>query len=1108
MLVILVGTPSSSLPAQAEESSAKKSSTKEPSAQDSSATFFEKNIRPVLAQNCFKCHGKTQAKNNLRLHSLAAMLKGGDRGPALVPGKPQDSLLISVIQHGEVLKMPPRKKLSPKEIADFIHWVKIGAPWPNSKPIQPVEEIEGQNPTWSQEQLDHWAYQALKKVSPPQPKNSKWAYNDIDRFILNRLEKNQLIPSSPIDSRGLIRRLSFNLTGLPPSPQEVEDFALNPSLEAYRALIKRYLNSEAYGEKWGRHWLDLVRYADSNGLDENLAFANAYHFRDYVIRSFNEDKPFDQFLKEQIAGDLLKTQDSKSHRDAILGTGFLSLGAKMLAEDDPVKMEMDIIDEQVDTIGKVFMGLTLGCARCHDHKFDPISTREYYSLAGILKSTRTMEHFKVVARWAEQPLASEADLKKRVKIQNEITQLQSELHSLIEISNRRVSFNNKSFIKDYLLAGSLKLLYKNVEPIGKTHKKGKAENIWLYEIEEFKRGNVGVDRTNYGAKIGTLINVGKQPNFIEHEIELPESGHYQLELRYAAEASRPTTLTINGKTLSAPVASQVTGGWYPEQQKWFIEGLFEFKKGKNLLRFEHPQFFPHIDKFLIAKEPTLTQSELYKLGESRTSKLNPSLVHRWSEYLLKSQKNPQSVFNLWHHRLSNVQTPFKSASKFHQRIHRLNQEASLQSLAQIYQQEILKALSKNQKSILLNEQERKELQENLNSLNNPLLLPDRPENYYTPAQKAKFKFLNTLLKNRKNQITQHPTVMGVTDGKIQDLKIHFRGNPLTQGKRVPRGVLTSVPSFPISSPIKQSSGRLELANWLLSPQHPLTARVIVNRIWQWNFGKGLVQSSNNFGILGTAPSHPQLLDWLALRFMKSKTEGGFGWSIKALQREILISMAYRMGNDKSKQASHLDPDNRFISHHSLRRLSAEELRDSLLYISGNLELQLGGSLLPNANYSYVTSTANVNPKIYDSKRRSIYLPVVRSALYDVFQAFDFSEPSVPSDGRQTTTSASQALFMLNSEVVAQQTRSWAEKLTKDSHLTKTERIVGIYLKSLSRLPNPKEIDQALSYLKEYSRLLVQKTKGSKKHPPEFLEARSWQSLTKVLLSSNEFIYIR
>jgi hypothetical protein len=648
---------------------------------------------------------------------------------------------------------------------------------------------------------------------PPTVNDIDWVRRPIDRFVLAELEQMKLSPAPPADKRTLLRRATFDLTGLPPAPAEVAAFLADGSPDAFEKLVDRLLASPHYGERWGRHWLDVARYGDSNGLDENLAFANAYRYRDYVITAFNADLPYDQFLREQIAGDLLpRDADPAVNFRRIVATGFLSLGAKMLAEDDPAKMEMDIIDEQVDTLGRAIIGITLGCARCHDHKFDPITTSDYYGLAGIFKSTRTMETFTVVARWLERPLGSKDEVRRVETARQKVAALQTEIAEIVQ-------------------------------------------------------------------------------------------------------------------------------------------------------------------------------------RESKTA----------------GKKNPEDRFD------------------------------------------------------------------------------PKTEEMLARLRRSKSEWERAALRL--------PEAMAVAEGKPQDVRIHLRGNYLTLGSIVPRR-MPRVFARRAEEPIGAStSGRLQLANWLTRPDHPLASRVIVNRVWQGHFGEGLVRSPDNFGRLGDPPTHPALLDWLATEFVRS------GWSLKWLHRTILMSATWRQSTAWNSSAAAVDPDNRLLWRMNRRRMDAEDIRDSLLALGGQLDARMGGSLLPTENRTYVTSTANVNPQIYGSHRRTVYLPVVRSAVYDFLQAFDFGDPSVLQGKRDSTTVAPQALFLMNSDLVAKASTSMARRL-ESSSTDEQERIRHAFVLALGRPASSSEISWALAFVAQYGQSL----KGLRLDAAQ-CASRSWQAFCRALMTTNEFLYL-
>lgn len=775
--------------------------------------FFETSIRPVLAEHCYKCHGPTKQKADLRLDSRDAILKGSLSGPVVSAGQPGKSLLIKAVRHeDEALEMPPGKKLSDRQIADLARWIKMGLPFPQTPVVQRGEKDR-----------DFWDFKPPAAPPSPAVRDKSWPRSRLDHFVLARLEERGLTPARPADRRSLIRRATFDLIGLPPTPDEVDAFVNDLSPQAFAKVVDRLLASPHYGERWGRHWLDVVRYADSNGLDENVAFGNAWRYRDYVVAAFNQDMPYDQFLLEQIAGDLLPAPGPEVKDRLLIATGFLALGPKVLAEVDERKMEMDIIDEQVDTFGRVALGLTLGCARCHDHKFDPFTMEDYYGLAGIFKSTRTMETFTKIARWHENPLQSGGQPAKKAEYDRLLKTKKDAINDLTRKADEQVK----------------------------------------------------------------------------------------------AAAKAGTTLPKNLEAL------------YPEKVK----------------------------------------IELRQLRQD----------------LAILQKSAPEV----------------------------------------------------------------------------------------------------------------PSAMGVTEGTVVDVPIHVRGSHLKLGKVALRNVprVLAGPEPPTIS--KQQSGRLELARWLIRPDHPLTARVMVNRIWRWHFGRGIVASTDNLGRLGDAPGNQAILDWLARRFIDGN------WSIKDLHRRIMLSSTYQMSTADDPKTSAIDPENRLSWRSSVRRLEAEAIRDALLTVSGALDRSMGGKAIHHVkNREFLFDHTSRDGTTYDSRRRSLYLPVVRNNVYDVFGLFDFPDPAVPSGDRATTTVAPQALFLMNSDWVAKLCDRLAAELLDDKNANDKTRINRLYRKAYGREATAQETSRALALVVEVESALAERENDVTRR-----RLRAWSSLCQVVVSANEFVYV-
>jgi cytochrome c553 len=1059
--------------------------------------FFEKQVRPLLLTKCFECHSDQNEESELRVDSLAELLAGGTRGPAIVPGKPAESLLVRAIGHGETLQMPPKKKLAAAEIADLTRWIKDGAAWPgeSAKPMA-VTGGSAKEMVFTEAQKSHWAFQQVKEHVVPDIRDSSWCQSPIDRYLLARLEQANLKPAAPADKRVLLRRATFDLTGLPPTLEELRIFLADDSPDAFARVVDRLLASPRYGEKYGRHWLDLARYADSNGLDENLAYANAFRYRDWVIAAFNKDKPYDRLVQEQLAGDLLAGSEEE-RIEGTAATGFLCIGAKMLAEDDPVKMQMDIIDEQVDTLGKVFLGLTLGCARCHDHKFDPLPARDYYSLAGIFKSTKTMENHSVVAVWQERPLADSAAVSRRDEHRQKIDAKRGEIAGLVNSATDEILKVERKRAGEYLLAAwrktHLNELLAKAKPLGSLpeEERKKIAGLQLMEMENFARGNVAKFTTSYGEGIGVLVNQGQLPNFAEYDVAIEKMGTYQLELRYAAAGSRPCRILVNGMLAIDGAAGKVTGSWNPDTQTWFIEGFVDLQAGQNTIRVERADAFPHLDKLLIAP----ASGDLVTTANKESQPLNVELVEQWIKYLEKAKNEPESIFAPWHAIVAGKEStgtllgeplpksPSELAAAY---------AKAFDSVEEAWQK--LKASPEGKDTTKLPDETREKLRQVLYEKEGPFAPPKGIENGFPAELRESLKKQREELAALEAALPKLPEAMAVSDAKPENLRVHIRGSHLTLGDETPRQFPRILAGETQTALVGVTSGRLELAQWMTRAENPLTARVMVNRLWQWHFGEGIVRSSDNFGLLGEKPTHPELLDYLAGRFVDD------GWSIKKMHRRMMLSAAYQL-SEKSESNGAVDPENRLLSHFARRRLEAEEIRDSLLAVSDSLDCRMGGTQLGIENRKYVTSTANIDPVVYTGHRRSVYLPVIRSALYDVFQAFDFADPSVAIGKRDSTTVAPQALFMMNSQIASNQSRTLSDLLSQ-SDSDETARIRLLYERAYSRPPTDSEISRSLAFLERYTSASIAASKST-----EVARLQAWRALCRVVLSANEFVYV-
>jgi hypothetical protein len=1199
--------------------------------------FFESEIRPLFIKHCYECHSSKggELEGGLSVESREALLKGGDSGAAIVPFKPDESLLMAAIEYSDdFYQMPPESKLPKEVVAVFKKWIEMGAPDPRAA----VENNDTSPRVIDFEQSrKFWAFKTPQRPALPSVKNQAWVSNAIDTFILSELERAELKPAIAADRRTIIRRVTFDLTGLPPTVAEINAFLADTSPLAYENLVERLLASPRYGERWGRKWLDVARYADSNGLDENIAYVNAFRYRDYVVRAWNQDLSFANFLQQQLAGDLLDPQQDASPQDRLdrlTATGFLSIGPKMLACDDGQKMEMDIIDEQLDTMSRAFMGLTMGCARCHDHKFDPIPSKDYYALASIFKSTKTMENFKVVANWHEYPLDTPETKIALEKYNAAVKQLDDELAAIQKEARQTLRESQQRLLSKYLISAS-KFVSANNKPIADGHnvignwiRDGIAvENSIVWEAEKFQRGTLEVETTNYGKDVGVLLQQG----YAEYDIDIAVAGDYQLELLYAAVDSRPMVLSINGTVVDSDVASHTTGTWFVDSQTWFVEGIFELSMGKNVIRLAREGGpVPHVDKILLVKAtPTSSLEDLTAvLADTPVAEVDGLLLQEAEEYdrgsigkvppVVQNTSSTTTFLNYaeydfeitaaGNYRLEWLYTQAESrggklfvdghlvdsdaanaltgsfqssevkwfvggvfkftAGKHTLRWQRVGTTPHFDKIALIPTTDnVTQHISGDHKSLveiepvaveqgLHAEYLRQWVEFLLMAVSQRdehlagLLLRDRDEQHAAFTQlgnAAEQQLVNMLSveaspaednavqwvvakaiaadgpfrdpteidklvpeksqqaiaaigKSKAKLAKTQPLVdkaMGVTEGKVEDLAIHIRGNYFTLGEATQRGFLEVVDQVSAMSIPAEASGRMQLAQWLTDAKHPLTSRVFVNRLWLWHFGNGLQRSPDNFGLLGQRPTNQPLLDWLAVEFIEQ------GWSIKQMHRLMLLSSTYQMSSTFDARANTKDPENRLWWRFNRRRLDAEEVRDALLAIGDNIDLQMYGQLLISADRAYVTGTGSKRSS-YDYNRRSVYLPILRSALYNVFIAFDFADPSVIQGQRQNTVVTPQALFMMNSKLVQDEAGRLAQRVLQDDIETNTDRINALHEIVYGRMATAEDIDKCNQFLQRYRELSVKDMDDDESAAADLVV---WQGLCRVLLAANEFAYL-
>jgi len=935
--------------------------------------FFEKKIRPLLAEHCQDCHGEKKQKGGLRLDTRAGWTTGGDSGAAITPGKPEDSLLIKAVRYADKdLQMPPKDKggqLTPAQIADLEQWVRAGA----ADPREVVAKIGGMTET---EARAWWSFQPITAPKPPRDGHP------LDAFIDAKIAAAHLPTASEADPRTLVRRMTFDLTGLPPTSEQVEAFVRdsvsNPQ-SAISDLADRLLASPQYGEQWARHWLDVVRFADSlddRGRGKDGDILDSWRYRDWVVGSFNADLPYDQFITDQIAGDLLAAQQWDPGK--VVATSMYAIGNWGNGDADKEKVHTDIVDDQIDVTGRAFLGLTLACARCHDHKFDPLTQRDYYGMAGFFFSSKILARFaskgdgERLARW---PLLPQEELQRRELAKKRIAEIDAQLSgSLQPLADFRRDILGKTGLHGWSPRGadnpSVVINTTNVEQAFITIKLP-ARAIALHP------GKTLAATAVWKSPVSGVVRVSAKLRDAD-----PNCGNgIEWEVRHAGAKLGGGAMDNGGKAE-------------------FPETSTAVKKGDLVQLIIRPRGEYSCDS---------TQTEFLLRGEDGTVwDLRDALV----------SGAPQGVDGIW----------------------------------------------------WVCSGEGSELGGNPGA--------------NTVLNEEKQKLTASLANDQFTQGLQEGGIPATVWEGFHDAKIHQRGRYDRLGDTVPRAfpALLAPQSPKIAA---GTSGRLELAHWVASATNPLTARVMVNRIWQHHFGEGLVRTENNFGKLGTPPTHPELLDWLAAEFIRS------GWSVKHIQRLIVTSAAYRRASafestnakapesgtaqGRSEGAGDValrDPDNLLLTHFPRRRLTAEQMRDAMLAVSGELDGALGGPSILDLN----------------AHRRTLYITSVRSNRSDFKSLFDGADSNSVVEQRTESTVAPQALWLMNHPFVLDRAKALAA-LVAARPGDRSARLAWLFERLYAAAPT------------EHDRQLAARAVG------EGTTAEQWEPFCQVLLCSNEFMYV-
>ena len=1037
--------------------------------------FFEKKIRPVLVEHCYECHSAKSAplQGGLRLDTREATRKGGDSGAAVVPESADDSVLLAALRY-DGFEMPPKGKLPESVIADFEKWILMGAPDPR----------EGDAPVADagidfEKAAEFWAFRSPRKAELPAVQNAAWPKNAIDHFVLARLEQEGLHPVRMSSRRELIRRASFNLLGLPPSPEDVARFLADESPEAYARLIDRLLQSPHYGERWGRYWLDVARYAE----DQAHTFAvkpntEAWRYRQWVIDSLNSDLPYDDFVRYQIAGDTL---DASAGYDRYVALGYFGLGAVYYKNSDKAKAIADELDDRIDTLTRGFLGLTVSCARCHDHKFDPIPTADYYSLAGIFSSSPLYNVPLVEQEVVDAYNQGQQNLKQAEKALTDRTRELRE--SLAESQSDQIARYVLAVWKQQVSAAHGKPL--SHKQLAEGHGLSEpAVKLWADFLSQKNRGKHAALAAWYGLPKPTAETPLDEPAENVRQVARNLQTHIQNVLleRDGKPAEGPTPEPQpDGKPLFASGAVN--------RQRPLVEIDIELNGARKLYLVitdaGDGKSCDHADWI----EPRLVT----KNGEQKLTDLKWTRAETGygSVNLNRSVGGgPLKVGDQTFEYGIGTHAPGLIMYDLPEGIERFRAKAGLdvsgtgqnggatvtfmvftsQPPAAVLADSGGSGSTKPGKPKLSRQQQ--ELLKAVFADGGLFRLNDKEFPQALPAEQAEeLKSLTTRRDAaRKAAPPMYPVAHAIHDNRPADLKVYIRGNPARQGEPAPRQFLRILAGEE-RSPYDTGSGRRELADDIASASNPLTARVIVNRVWQHHFGRGLVGTPSNFGELGERPTHPALLDWLAVDFMEH------GWSLKHLHRTIMLSATWQLSSDTDPRNAETDGDNRFLWRMNRRRLDVEAWRDSLLDVAGNLDRKVGGRNAP-----------------LTGKRRTVYARISRHELDELLRLFDFPDANVTSAKRTVTTVPQQQLFVLNSSFVIEQARALAARLQQEA-TTDEARIDRAFALLFARPPQDVERQIGLQFLRAAA------------EQSEEQKIDAWQQYAQALLSLNEFMYI-
>ena len=1070
--------------------------------------FFEKRVRPVLATNCYACHAADKQFGALRLDSRESLLKGGQSGPAAIPGKPDESLLINAVRH-EGPKMPLGGKLSAPDVAALEEWVRKGLPWPEgNSAIQPGTGA----PSFYQKLIrEYWAFQPVRATRPP-PSGG----NPVDAFLRVKLEQAGLKPASPAQPRDLARRVANVLTGLPPDKLDVQRLVEGYSSAAYLAYVDRLLASPHFGERWARHWMDVVRYAETYGYEWNYEIHGAWRYRDYLIRTFNSDVPYDQFVREHIAGDLLdnpRTRDHGKWNESVVGTTFFRLGE--MGHDDCIQfreLRTDVVDNQIDTLTKAFQGLTVSCARCHDHKIDPIPTEDYYALYGILNSSRPVTRTLNLQGPSAETRSRLVQLKGQIRKElagawlKETSLLSRQLAAALAWHEDAKDAAYAAADMDALRVNLwLKLLdRKKVElddplfPIAQMADSKNRSDTWTGLVKQYEKEIAERDLYNREKFIrigdfGKGLPAGWSADGLGLRAGPSSSGDFAVAAEgYQALAGIfPSGLFTN--LISDRMNGVLRSPLLPKNKRFISLQVLGGEVGAQRTIVDHCVIGEE-HRILDSAElkwltiPTKSDQQLPIYVELDTKSDNPRLPERPGKFKNVTDADlvsPRSYFGVTRAYLHDERLTPKADLRHMQRLMGSTPQEESIALAQHFQnavQDVLRAWREDRASdediVWLDWLLREQVISNSRNL--------------TPALHA----LTDQYRVVEAGLGAPEVIYSMGDfDHGWDNPIFTGGQALSLGRPAPRHFLTLMPAD-LRRVGTEQSGRRELAEAIASPRNPLTARVMVNRIWHYVFGRGLVATTDNFGRYSEPPSNQELLDYLAARFV------GEGWSVKKLIRLLVTSETFKQSSDPDPGAAEADPQNLKWSHYPVRRLDAEAIRDNILAVSGRLDRTLyGPSIQPHRGEPKEYRRLFQGP-LDGNGRRSIYLKVTRMEGPRFLELFDLPPPLQTRGNRDVTNVASQSLALLNDPFVLDQARVWAERLVAKKDDAIDARLSSMFLDALGRPPSHDELGRWRSLA---ARLATQHQVPA----ADLLSSEVvWKDVAHTFFNTKEFLYLK